>query len=76
MVTFIGLNLPHDVEQARIAFERCRMERHRLAKMLNTLEPVIGILNCDSAHYSMDLILLRQEELCQIRAVLACYSRD
>jgi hypothetical protein len=71
MVKLIRLDLADHLKQAGIAFERGGVKLDLIEQMAKTGEAVLGVLKRDAAHHAMDFITQAQEQLGQVRPVLA-----
>src|SRR5437867_10846338 len=76
VIHLVRLNVHQDFVQARITFQRCRMQLDFVEDSSNTPKAVLGIFQRDAPDDAVDFITLLEKELGQIGSVLTGDSRN
>lgn len=76
MIALIKLVPADDAKNARIAFEACRMKRHSIQQVINSIESSLWILERNSPDEAVNFVPERKQMLGKVTAVLACDSGD
>src|SRR6266850_3945054 len=76
VVDLIRLHSSHDLVETRVALQRGGMQLDSFEDVSNAPEPVLRILQRDSADDAMDVIAFLDQELSQIGTILAGYTRN